>query len=78
MNSFLYRIVPWTVVVVQSFSPVQLFATRDGSTAGLCPSPSPEFAQVHVHCICDVIYISHSLTPSSLALNLSQQQTLFQ
>ena len=38
-----------------------------------------EFAQVHVHCICDVIQASQSLMPSSLsALNLSQHQGLFQ
>ena len=45
----------------------------------LCPSPSPEFAQVHVHCISDAVHPSHSLTPSSpSALNLSQHHRLFQ
>ena len=39
----------------------------------------PEFAQVHVHCVGDAIQPSHSLSPSSPpALNLSQQQVLFQ
>ena len=39
----------------------------------------PEFAQIHVHCIGDVIQPSHPLTPSSLsALNLYQYQGLFQ
>ena len=41
----------------------------------LCPSPSPKFAQVHVHYISDAIQASHPLTPSSpSALNLSQLQ----
>ena len=30
----------------------------------LCPSPSPEFAQVHVHCIVDAMQPSHPLMPS--------------
>ena len=39
----------------------------------------PEFAQVHVHCIDNVIQPSHSLTPySPSAFNLSQHQGLFQ
>ena len=38
-----------------------------------CSSPSPKFAQVHVHCIGDAVQPSHPLMPSSLsALNLSQ------
>ena len=37
----------------------------------------PEFAQTHVHCVCDVIQPSQSLSPPSLpALNLSQHQGL--
>ena len=36
------------------------------------------FAQVHVHCISDVIPPFQSLTPSPSALNLSQHQGLFQ
>ena len=44
-----------------------------------CPSLSPEFAQVHVHCISDAIQPCHALMPSSpSALNLSQHQGLFQ
>ena len=31
-----------------------------------------EFAQTHVHCVNDAIHPSHPLSPSSLALNLSQ------
>ena len=31
----------------------------------LCPSPSPEVGQVHVHCIGDAIQPSHPLAPSS-------------
>ena len=36
-----------------------------------------EFAQVHVHCIGDVIPPSHPLSPSSPAFSLSQDQGLF-
>ena len=44
-----------------------------------CPSPSSEFAQVHVHWIGDAIQPSHSLSPSSpSAFHLSQHQGLFQ
>ena len=44
-----------------------------------CLSPSPKFAQVHVHCIGDAIQSSLPLTPSSpSALNLFQHQGLFQ
>ena len=38
----------------------------------------PEFAQTHVHWVSDVIQPSYSVTPFSLALNLSQYQGLFQ
>ena len=37
-----------------------------------------EFAQVHVHCISDAVQLSHPLTSSSSALNLSQHQGLLQ
>ena len=44
-----------------------------------CPSPSPGFGQVHVHCLSDAIQPSHPLIPSSSpALKLSQHQGLFQ
>ena len=36
-----------------------------------------EFAQVHVHCIGDVIPPSHPLSPSSPAFSLSQDQGHF-
>ena len=50
----------------------------DFSTPGLtAPHYLPEFAQVHVHCINDVIQPSHPLMPSS-ALNVSQHQGFFQ
>ena len=51
----------------------------DCSTGGHpVPHHLLEFAQVHVHCIHDVIQPSHPLTPSSpSALNLSQHQSLF-
>ena len=35
------------------------------------PSPSPQVAQVHVHCISDAIQPSYHLMPASPALNLS-------
>ena len=38
----------------------------------------PEFAQTHVYRVSDVIQLCHSLLFSSLALNLSQHQSLFQ
>ena len=38
----------------------------------------PEFAQTHVHWVSDPIQPSHPRPPPSLALNLSQQQGLFQ
>ena len=38
----------------------------------------PEFAQAHVHWVNDGIQPSHSLLLPSLALNLSQHQSLFQ
>ena len=37
-----------------------------------------EFAQTHVHCVCDAIQSSHPLLPPSpLAFHLSQHQGLF-
>ena len=45
----------------------------------LCPHHLPKFAQVHGQCISDAVQPSHSLMTSSLsALNLSQNQGLFQ
>ena len=45
----------------------------------LYPSPSPKFAQVHVHFISDAIQPSHPLiSPFPSALNLSQRQGLYQ
>ena len=38
----------------------------------------PEFAQVHVHWVSDVMQSFHPLSSPSLALNLSQDQGLFQ
>ena len=44
-----------------------------------CPSPSPEVAQTYVHWVSDAIQPSHPLSPPSCpALNLSQNQGLFQ
>ena len=42
-----------------------------------CPSPSPEFAQTHIHWAGDTIQPSYPLSsPSSPAFNLSQNQGL--
>ena len=50
----------------------------DFSTPGLpLPHHLLEFAQVHVHCS-DAVQLAHPLTPSSSALNLSQNQGLSQ
>ena len=44
-----------------------------------CPSPSPRFAQIHVHWVSDAIQPSCPLpSPSLPAFNLSQHQGLFQ
>ena len=68
------------VVVVQLLSHVQLFATP-GTAA--CQAPLSftllELAQIHVHSVGDAIQPYHPLSPlSSLALNLSQHQSVFQ
>ena len=38
----------------------------------------PEFVQTHVHWVSDAVQLSHPLSPSSLALNLSLHQGRFQ
>ena len=44
-----------------------------------CPSPTPEFTQTHIHRVSDAIQPSHPLSsPSPLAHNPSQHQSLFQ
>ena len=44
-----------------------------------CPSPTPRFAQTHVHRVGDTIQPSHPLSsPSPPTPNLSQHQGLFQ
>ena len=44
-----------------------------------CPSPTPEFTQIHVHRVSDAIQPSHPLSsPFPPALNPSQHQSLFQ
>ena len=66
------------MVVVQLPICVRLCDPMDCSMPGLSvPHHLPKFPQVHVHCIDDAIQLSHPLTPSSSALNLSQQQGLF-
>ena len=44
-----------------------------------CPSPTPRFTETHVHWVSDAIQPSHPLvSPSPLAPNPSQHQSLFQ
>ena len=71
----------WKVIVVQSLSFVQLFATPWTVWRTLSSSVLhclPKFAQTHVHWVSDAIQPSYPQLPSSpLALNLSQHQGLF-
>ena len=63
------------------FSHVQLFATPWTAKVSGFPvhHQLPELAQTHVHWVGDAIQPSHPLlSPSPLALNLSQPQGLFQ
>ena len=66
------------IVGIQLPSRARLCDPVDCSSPGLpVPHCLPEFAQVHVHCIHDVIQPSQPLMPSSpSALNLSQCQGL--
>ena len=62
------------LVVSNSLQPHELQHARPS-----CPSPSPGFTQVHVHCISDAVQLSHTLKQTSPSvLNLSQHQRLFQ
>ena len=72
--------IPLTVWLVQSLSHVWLCDPMDCSTPGLpVHHQLPEFTQTPVHWVGDAIQPSHPLSsPSSLALNLSQHQGLFQ
>ena len=55
-----------------------LCTSMDCSTPGFpVPHYLPEFAQIHVHWVCDAIQPPHPLLPPSPALNLSQHQDLF-
>ena len=55
-----------------------LWDPMDCSKPDFCvPHRLPEFAQVHAHCIGDVIQISHLLSPSYSAFNLSQPHSFF-
>ena len=69
-------------VVVQSLSQkikICLCDPKDCNTPGFpVLHYLPEFAQTHVHWVDDAIQPSHPLLPTSPALNLSQNQGLFQ
>ena len=82
-GSLVYRYMYACIVVVDvSLSHVWLFVTpwTDCSTPGLpVHHQLPEFAQTHVYWVDDAIQPSHPLLPPSpSALNLSQNQGLFQ
>ena len=66
--------------VVQSLSPVLLFATQwTAARQALLSFTLLEFAQTHAHRVGDAIQPSHPLpSPSPPPLNLSQHQGLFQ
>ena len=69
----------WCFVVVQSLSPVQIFAISWTATPGpLVLHHLLEFAQTHIHWVSDIIQPSHPLPPSSPpAFNLSQKTGSF-
>ena len=64
-------------VVIRSPSRVSLQPVDCSMPSFSVPHHLPKFAQVHIHCISDIIQPSHHLTPSSpSAFNLSQHQGL--
>ena len=67
------------VVAVQWLSCVQFFATPWTAAHWFSVLHClPEFAQIHVYQVGDVIQLSHPLSiPSPPALNLSQPRSLF-
>ena len=73
-----FQVYCWCYCSVSRLCP-SLCNPMDYSTPGLSvPHHLPEFAQVHVHWIGDVIQPSHLLLPSSpFAFSLSQDQGLF-
>ena len=72
------RLYQMVAVFVQSLSHVWLCDPMDCSTTGFPVLQSlPEFAQIQVHWVCDVIQPSRPFSPSSPhAINLSQHQGL--
>ena len=75
-----YHSVLFTVRSDQSLSRVRLCDPMNHSTPGLpVHHQLPEFTQTHIHRVSDAIQPSHPLSsPSPLALNPSQHQSLFQ
>ena len=66
-------------LVIQSLSRVWLCGFMDWCRPGFrILYYLPVFSQIHVHWVGGAIQLSHSLSPSSPALNLSQHQGLFQ
>ena len=72
--------VTYCLVIVQSLSRVLLCQPMNCSTPGFpVLHYFPEFVQAHVHWVSDAIQPFHPLlSPSFLALNLSQHQGFFQ
>ena len=60
---------------VQPLSHVRLFATP-WTAARQASHQLPEYIQTHIHRVSDAIQSSHPLSSPSLALNLSQHQSL--
>ena len=79
LASSVQQSVQFCIVIVQSPSHVRLFATACSMPGLPVPHRLQEFAQVHVHCIGDATQPLHPLMlSSSSALNVSQDQGLFQ
>ena len=79
-NSYIHIWLLQKSFVVQSLSPIRLFAT---SWAAVCQASlsftTSEFAQIYLHWVGDTIQPSHPLSsPSPLAFNISQHQGLYQ
>ena len=72
------EVTPSSFVVVQSPRGVQLFVTWTPALQPPCPHHLPEFAQTHVHQVCDASQPFHLLSSPPPDFNLSQHQGLFQ
>ena len=74
-----YKTIGNTIRSDQSQACPTLCNPMNHSTPGLLVHQIPEFTETHVHRVINAIQPSHPLlSPSPLALNLSQHQSLFQ